>query len=150
MKNDLGPHLKRLPEELLPAIGKFLIIAKDNYQNEVTIRLNLLFCQFYEIHFIFIFPFLLKQRPLSDSDLADTTLLIKCLIVMCRHFDNINTIANYEYISSTVAISMDIIIGVSFQQEQNNALNFNRHIGCDSNDKNDILSFSLYFLLFFT
>lgn len=37
VKNDLGPHLKRLPDELLPAIGKFLIIAKDNYQNEVNI-----------------------------------------------------------------------------------------------------------------
>lgn len=36
VKSDLGPHLKRLPDELLPAIGKFLIIAKDNYQNEVS------------------------------------------------------------------------------------------------------------------
>lgn len=35
IKNDLGPHLSRLPEELLPAIGKFLIIAKDKIQNEV-------------------------------------------------------------------------------------------------------------------
>lgn len=35
-QTDLGPHLKRLPDELLPAIGKFLIIAKDHYQNEVS------------------------------------------------------------------------------------------------------------------
>lgn len=35
IKSDCGPHLSRLPEELLPAIGKFLIIAKDKVQNEV-------------------------------------------------------------------------------------------------------------------
>lgn len=35
IKPDLGPHLNRLPDELLPAIGKFLIIAKDSYQNGV-------------------------------------------------------------------------------------------------------------------
>lgn len=28
-KSDSGPHLTRLPDELLPAIGKFLYIAKD-------------------------------------------------------------------------------------------------------------------------
>lgn len=28
---------------------------------------------------------------------------------MCRHFDNINTIAKYEYISSIVAIASNII-----------------------------------------
>lgn len=36
IKTDLGPHLSRLPEELLPAIGKFLIVAKDKIQNEVS------------------------------------------------------------------------------------------------------------------
>lgn len=30
VKDDFGPHLSRLPEELLPAIGKFIFIAKDN------------------------------------------------------------------------------------------------------------------------
>lgn len=54
-----------------------------------------------------------SQRPLNDSDLTDTTLLIKCLLVMSRHFDNIATIANYEYISSIVAIAINIIIAVS-------------------------------------
>lgn len=29
VKHDCGPHLSRLPEELLPAIGKFIYIAKD-------------------------------------------------------------------------------------------------------------------------
>lgn len=38
IKPDLGPHLSRLPDELLPAIGKFLIIAKDHVQNNVRPR----------------------------------------------------------------------------------------------------------------
>lgn len=36
IKNDSGPHLSRLPDELLPAIGKFLIISKDNFQKVVS------------------------------------------------------------------------------------------------------------------
>lgn len=32
---------------------------------------------------------------------------------MSRHFDNITTLANYEYISSIVAIAINIIIAVS-------------------------------------
>lgn len=85
IKSD-GPHLKRLPDELLPAIGKFLIVAKESYQNE---------------------------KPLSDEELAETTLLLKCLTMICRHFDNIQTVANYQYISCCVAISMNIIMVVS-------------------------------------
>lgn len=30
---DQGPHLGRLPDELLPAIGKFIIVASDSCQN---------------------------------------------------------------------------------------------------------------------
>lgn len=86
IKNDLGPHLKRLPDELLPAIGKFLIIAKDSYQNE---------------------------QPLNDDELSETTLLLKCLTMICRHFENIQTVANYQYISCAVTISFNIIMVVS-------------------------------------
>ena len=81
-----GPHLKRLPDELLPAIGKFLIVAKDSYQNDA---------------------------PLNDDELTETTLLLKCLTMICRHFDNIQTVANYQYISCAVTISMNIIMVVS-------------------------------------
>lgn len=80
-----GPHLKRLPDELLPAIGKFLIVAKDSYQND---------------------------SPLNDDELTETTLLLKCLTMICRHFDNIQTVANYQYISCAVTISMNIIMVV--------------------------------------
>lgn len=37
---------------------------------------------------------------------------------MCRHFENINTIANYEYISSSIVIAMNIIISVSWKSEK--------------------------------
>lgn len=83
IKNDLGPHLTRLPDELLPAIGKFLIIAKDVYQNE---------------------------SQLYEDELSETALLLKCLTVICRHFDNIQTVANYQYISCAVTIAMSIIV----------------------------------------
>lgn len=32
ISTDSGPHLSRLPEELLPAIGKFLYITKDTVE----------------------------------------------------------------------------------------------------------------------
>lgn len=89
IKADVGPHLKRLPEELLPAIGKFLIIARDACQND---------------------------DGLKDEALAETTLLLKCLTVVCRHFDNIQTVANYQYIGCALNISMNIIISVSERQ----------------------------------
>ena len=40
VKPDSGPHLGRLPDELLPAIGKFIIVASDTCQNVSTITLN--------------------------------------------------------------------------------------------------------------
>lgn len=52
IKSDLGPHLSRLPEELLPAIGKFLYVTKDktdkvgyfdNLKNKLAENLNKLF-----------------------------------------------------------------------------------------------------------
>lgn len=85
IKADIGPQLKRLPDELLPAIGKFLIIAKDSY---------------------------LYENGLDDKGLGETTLLLKCLTVVCRHFDNIQVVANYQYISCAHTIAMNIFIGV--------------------------------------
>lgn len=53
-KNDLGPHLNRLPDELLPAICKFLIIARDRIEN-VILLVDLIFW-FLLINFFFVFP----------------------------------------------------------------------------------------------
>lgn len=42
IKFDQGPHIKRLPDELIPAIQKFLIIAKTNVVAKVSSRVTLL------------------------------------------------------------------------------------------------------------
>ena len=37
VKHDSGPHLSRLPEELLPAIGKFVYLAKEETEKVSTL-----------------------------------------------------------------------------------------------------------------
>ncbi|XP_055846151.1 neurobeachin-like protein 1 isoform X1 [Episyrphus balteatus] len=76
VKPDSGPHLGRLPDELLPAIGKFIIIARD--QSE--------------------------QGELSENSLKEIAILIDCLIIICRHFENILAVIKYEYKSNLIAI----------------------------------------------
>ncbi|XP_053679026.1 neurobeachin-like protein 1 [Anopheles nili] len=83
--SDLGPHLSRLPDELLPAIEKFLIIARDSCEN---IR---------------------HGGEFHETWMSENVLLVQCLIVICRHFDNIASVINSSYISSCVAISNFII-----------------------------------------
>lgn len=42
LQHDLGPHIKRLPDELIPALQKFLIIAKTNIvSNQVGANLQI-------------------------------------------------------------------------------------------------------------
>jgi hypothetical protein len=38
VKHDAGPHLSRLPEELLPAIGKFMYLAKEETEKVIIMR----------------------------------------------------------------------------------------------------------------
>jgi hypothetical protein len=38
VKHDSGPHLSRLPEELLPAIGKFMYLAKEETDKVIRVR----------------------------------------------------------------------------------------------------------------
>uniref|UniRef100_A0A6B2EDM8 Putative lysosomal trafficking regulator lyst n=1 Tax=Phlebotomus kandelakii TaxID=1109342 RepID=A0A6B2EDM8_9DIPT len=76
IKPDSGPHIKRLPEELLPAIQKFLIIAKSDGE----------------------------KRTLRDDEISDTTLLFECLTIICRHFDNIALVARSNFVSVGVEI----------------------------------------------
>lgn len=52
------------------------------------------------------------QSVVASAQLNESTLLVKCLTVMCRHFDNIGTIANYEYISSVIAIAVNVVQAV--------------------------------------
>lgn len=81
IKNDSGPHLNRLPDELLPAIGKFLIIARDQ----------------------------IEQDDLTCERLLECELLLKCLMIISRHFDNIPVIAKTDYITNSIAIATHLI-----------------------------------------
>uniref|UniRef100_A0A182K234 DUF4704 domain-containing protein n=1 Tax=Anopheles christyi TaxID=43041 RepID=A0A182K234_9DIPT len=83
---DLGPHLSRLPDELLPAIEKFLIIARDGCENGRE-----------------------EEEGVHDSSMRENVLLVQCLTVICRHFENISAVINSTYISSCIAIANFII-----------------------------------------
>ncbi|XP_011184852.2 neurobeachin-like protein 1 isoform X2 [Zeugodacus cucurbitae] len=76
VRPDSGPHLGRLPDELLPAIGKFIIIARDSSEN----------------------------GTLDDEQIRQIAVLVDCLVIVCRHFDNILAIIKYEYKSNLIAI----------------------------------------------
>ncbi|XP_058062662.1 neurobeachin-like protein 1 isoform X2 [Anopheles bellator] len=82
---DLGPHLSRLPDELLPAIEKFLIIARDCCENAAT------------------------DKSIDNEGMKENVLLVQCLTVICRHFENIDSVIRSSYISSCIAISNFII-----------------------------------------
>lgn len=73
---DNGPHLGRLPDELLPAIGKFIIVARDTCETDT----------------------------LSEEGIEQVAILIDCLVIVCRHFDNILAIIKYEYKPNLIAI----------------------------------------------
>ncbi|GLG93298.1 Neurobeachin [Gryllus bimaculatus] len=81
VRPDAGPHLTRLPEELLPAIGKFMYIAKDQTE----------------------------KKAFDLEALKNVDFLIRCMIVICRNFDNIPFIASCEYVSQTVGIAAAVI-----------------------------------------
>ncbi|XP_049530577.1 neurobeachin-like protein 1 isoform X2 [Anopheles darlingi] len=83
---DLGPHLSRLPDELLPAIEKFLIIARDCCENVTE-----------------------ESAGIADEEMRQNVLLVQCLTVICRHFENIDAVIRSSYISSCIAISNFII-----------------------------------------
>ncbi|XP_055608825.1 neurobeachin-like protein 1 isoform X2 [Uranotaenia lowii] len=88
ISSDSGPHLNRLPEELLPAIEKFLIIARDKFEKAGTEN---------------------AQDEQENETINEIQLLVQCLIIICRHFENINAIIKSSYIPSCVAISNCII-----------------------------------------
>ncbi|GAB0094778.1 hypothetical protein DMENIID0001_101040 [Sergentomyia squamirostris] len=81
IKPDSGPHIKRLPEELLPAIQKFLMIAKSDGE----------------------------KRSLDDEEICDTSLLFQCLTIICRHFDNIPHVAKSNFIPLGIEIVSSVL-----------------------------------------
>ncbi|XP_044250350.1 neurobeachin-like protein 1 isoform X3 [Drosophila takahashii] len=74
---DSGPHLGRLPDELLPAIGKFIIVARDQCET---------------------------QGKLEEEAIEEVAILVDCLVIVCRHFDNILAVIKYEYKPNLIAI----------------------------------------------
>uniref|UniRef100_A0A182T6E4 Exportin-1/Importin-beta-like domain-containing protein n=1 Tax=Anopheles maculatus TaxID=74869 RepID=A0A182T6E4_9DIPT len=89
---DLGPHLSRLPDELLPAIEKFLIIARDGCEN---VR---------------------EEDSTHEKTMSENVLLVQCLTVICRHFENISAVISSSYISSCIAISNFIMTKLDKEQ----------------------------------
>lgn len=47
------------------------------------------------------------------ENLTEITLLMKCLTIICRHFDNIETICKSSYVSSSIAVCNHVIQRVS-------------------------------------
>lgn len=95
VKNNSGPHIQRLPDELLAAIEKFLlkflIIESDNCNDD--------------------------EKLLYPEKIDELTLLLKCLIIICRNFDNIKAIIKSTcFISNSIAISNKLIDSL-FEEE---------------------------------
>ncbi|EDW34755.1 GL12834 [Drosophila persimilis] len=63
--------------ELLPAIGKFIIVARDASDT---------------------------SERLEEEAIEQVATLIECLVIVCRHFDNILAIITYEYKPNLIAI----------------------------------------------
>ncbi|KAL1394330.1 hypothetical protein pipiens_012033, partial [Culex pipiens pipiens] len=89
---DSGPHLSRLPDELLPAIEKFLIIARDKFEKDFS-----------------------GEEEKEEETVLEIQLLVQCLTIICRHFDNITTIIKSSYISNCVALINSIIDKLNHQ-----------------------------------
>lgn len=83
---DSGPHLGRLPDELLPAIGKFIIVARDACDT---------------------------GGQLEEEAIERVAVLIDCLVIVCRHFDNILAVIKYEYKPNLIAILSRVFKQVS-------------------------------------
>ncbi|KAG8233662.1 hypothetical protein J437_LFUL013708, partial [Ladona fulva] len=81
VKNDAGPHLSTLPDELLPAIAKFIFVAKDETE----------------------------KGSLDAAGLKKLEMIVRSLIIICRNFDNIPFVASCEYVSLMVGIAATII-----------------------------------------
>ncbi|KAF4524180.1 hypothetical protein B566_EDAN013926 [Ephemera danica] len=79
-KSDLGPHLSRLPEELLPAIGRFLINSDHS-----------------------------SKKLIKCENIRHTHELVRCLIILSRNFDNIPFIASCDFVGLLVGFAAAII-----------------------------------------
>lgn len=58
------------------------------------------------------------------SNLTETELLLKCLTIICRHFENIPVIGKSDYVSNSVAIATCLIKKLEEQKLTKDELNF--------------------------
>ncbi|ESO94157.1 hypothetical protein LOTGIDRAFT_232423 [Lottia gigantea] len=75
-----GPHLTLLPERILEVIGNYLLKSTDEFINSFDI----------------------------DS-LSFVESLVKCLIIICRNYDNVPLVASCDFVAHTVLISSSTI-----------------------------------------
>ncbi|XP_065200473.1 neurobeachin-like protein 1 isoform X2 [Planococcus citri] len=98
IKPDQGPHLSRLPEELLPAIGKFLYITKDKTEKE----------------------------DLTSEELKEAGLLVRTLILISRNFGNVSSVASSDYVHLIISIASNIMSKIAKEdmKETNDGIEF--------------------------
>ena len=73
----MGPPLERLPEELLPALGKFLYIGRDAAE----------------------------QGAINREGMEQMRLILKCLTVLCLHTHNIPLIASIDLVKQVTQLN---------------------------------------------
>lgn len=106
IKSNAGPHLSRLPDELIPAVEKFIIIARDKIEN----------------------------GNLCDEKLQELTLLFKCLLIICRNFDNVKTVLKSTcFISYSIALSNKLIDALFERPDDANVTEIEKFIKVASN-----------------
>ncbi|KAK3926892.1 Neurobeachin-like protein 1, partial [Frankliniella fusca] len=81
IRPDSGPHLSRLPEELLSSVSQFMQEARTETEN----------------------------RTLNCESLSEVELLTHLLTILSRNLDNIPLIASCEYVSISIGIAATVI-----------------------------------------
>lgn len=104
-----GPHIKRLPDELIPAIQKFLIIAKTSIVEQVLRPLVSEFRLILPFNGTLCFRHACSQnRDVEEQLLTETELLLRCLVVIARHFDNIPLILRSNFVNVCADICLSL------------------------------------------
>ena len=65
------------------------------------------------IHIVYIHKSFALQGEITNEMVRQIAILIDCLIIVCRHFDNILAIIKYEYKSNLIAILTHVFHQVS-------------------------------------
>ena len=83
LADQTGPLLDRLPEELLPALGKFLYIGRDAAE----------------------------QGEINKEGMEQLQAIIKCLTVLCLNTHNIPLVASIDLVKHVRLTIIDLSLG---------------------------------------